>query len=243
MSYTRCTTNTNVISELANSPTLSAEQLKAKFDNAETNMKDYINNTLLPELERTESTLRTSIQQNTAKINENEAGLCDKIYPIGSIYISFNTANPSLLFGGTWQQIKDKFLLGVGDSFSLGDTGGEVSHKLTTSELPSHSHTYSKSATTSGSTALTVNQIPSHNHIIGYDVRKNGTTFADSNSLMLGAGGTTKATNMPTTNTGSGQGHTHSISQSNTNTGNTGGNTAHNNMPPYLTVYMWKRTA
>ena len=243
MSYTRCTTNTSVISELANSPTLTAEELKAKFDNAETNMKDYINNTLLTELESVESNLRGLIQANTTAIQNAESGLYDKIYPIGSTYISFNSTNPSVLFGGTWQQIKDKFLLSVGDSFHLGDTGGEVSHKLTTSELPSHSHTYSKSATTSGSTALTVNQIPSHGHAVGYDVRKNGTTFADSNSLMLGAGGTVKAQSIPTTNAGGGQGHTHSISQSTTNTNSVGGNQAHNNMPPYLAVYMWKRTA
>ena len=48
----------------------------------------------------------------------------DLIYPIGSIYMSVNGTNPSTLFGGTWEQLKDRFLLGSGDTYTNGDTGG-----------------------------------------------------------------------------------------------------------------------
>lgn len=60
----------------------------------------------------------------------------DLIYPVGSIYMSVNSADPGTLFGGTWQQIKDRFLLSAGDTYAAGSTGGSA--KAT---LPSHTHT------------------------------------------------------------------------------------------------------
>lgn len=65
----------------------------------------------------------------------------DTIYPVGSIYLSTNNINPSTLFGGTWEQIKDTFLLASGDNYVLGNTGGEENHTLTINEMPNHSHT------------------------------------------------------------------------------------------------------
>ena len=59
-----------------------------------------------------------------------------EIYPVGRIYISVNETSPASLFGGTWEQIKDCFLLGAGGSYELGSTGGEATHKLTEDELP-----------------------------------------------------------------------------------------------------------
>ena len=67
-------------------------------------------------------------------------------YPIGSIYISTNSVSPASLFGGTWSRLEDKFLLAAGTSFNAGSTGGSATHKLTISELPSHSHTIHYSA-------------------------------------------------------------------------------------------------
>lgn len=64
-------------------------------------------------------------------------------YPIGSIYTSSNPADPGTLFGGTWAQIKDTFLLTAGDAYKAGATGGEVSHTLSVAEIPSHGHRYS----------------------------------------------------------------------------------------------------
>lgn len=62
--------------------------------------------------------------------------LLDFIYPVGSVYISVNSTDPGKLFGGTWQQIKDRFLLSAGDTYAAGSTGGSA--KAT---LPSHTHT------------------------------------------------------------------------------------------------------
>lgn len=116
-------------------------------------------------------------------------------YPIGSIYISINSTNPSTLFGGTWEQIKDRFLLACGSTYKNGTTGGEATHKLT------------------------INEMPEHNHIENY---------VGVNWKQDGASGTYCVS---------------SALEPYRVTGNTGGSQAHNNMPPYLAVYMWKRTA
>lgn len=41
---------------------------------------------------------------------------------------------------GTWEQVKDRFLLGAGDTYTAGATGGEAAHTLTVEELPAHTH-------------------------------------------------------------------------------------------------------
>lgn len=144
------------------------------------------------------------------------------VYPIGAIYISVNPANPSTLFGGTWQQIKDRFLLSAGDKYNGGDTGGEVSHKLTVSELPSHTHTASVSSN------------GSHNHKIGTDKDAVYTTSGNCWSVHNSSSGASYI-NGYTNFSGD---HTHTVTLS-----NTGNNSAHNNMPPYVAVYMWERIA
>ena len=72
--------------------------------------------------------------------NDLNMRIVNLIYPVGSIYLSVNSANPQTLFGGTWEQLKDRFLLGAGDGYSAGSVGGEATHKLTTNEMPSHKH-------------------------------------------------------------------------------------------------------
>lgn len=62
--------------------------------------------------------------------------IVDLIYPVGSIYMSVNSADPGTLIGGTWERIKDRFLLSAGDTYAAGNTGGSA--KAT---LPSHTHT------------------------------------------------------------------------------------------------------
>lgn len=62
------------------------------------------------------------------------------IYPIGSIYMSVNSTSPAALFGGTWEQLKDRFLLGAGDSYAPGTTGGADKVTLEAKHIPKHDH-------------------------------------------------------------------------------------------------------
>lgn len=66
--------------------------------------------------------------------------LLDWTYPVGSLYWSSKATEPSTLFGGTWQRIKDVFVLAAGDTYAAGSTGGEAEHTTTIDEMPRHRH-------------------------------------------------------------------------------------------------------
>ena len=145
----------------------------------------------------------------SGKITVNDKLLVDLIYPVGSIYISTNNVSPQAFFGGTWDRIKDVFLLSAGDTYTAGRTGGESTHTLTTDEMPTHYHD-----------GITADEYL-NSHRMLYD---NQAAVGSGNSAYWSiTSGTT-----PTARTA--------------RTVDAGGGKAHNNMPPYLTVYMWKRT-
>lgn len=50
-------------------------------------------------------------------------------FPIGYIYLSTSNVNPGQFFGGTWEPIKDRFLLLAGDTYKAGSAGGSETHK------------------------------------------------------------------------------------------------------------------
>lgn len=134
---------------------------------------------------------------NHTHLSEQILDLIDVIYPVGSIYMSVNDVNPEILFGGEWEQIKDKFLLSSGDIYTNGATGGEATHTLTVNEIPSHRHSR----------------------------RTSPQTYAERDSsqsrIISPASGSAKMVTKYSDYTGGGQ--------------------AHENMPPYLAVNVWKR--
>lgn len=62
------------------------------------------------------------------RLNKKIDDLLDVVYPVGSLYISYTDTSPASLFGGTWEQIKDTFLLACGDAYAGGSTGGSATH-------------------------------------------------------------------------------------------------------------------
>lgn len=145
----------------------------------------------------------------------------DKIYPVGSIYMSVNSTSPSTFIGGTWEQIKDTFLLSCGDTYANGSTGGEASVVLNGYQIPSHYH---------GVPENYVRTVSSGAY--------NGDFVNLNNNGSLGGWGIA-----PTTNNAGGT-RLRIPAQNTNNSGGLNGTTqAHNNMPPYLAVYVWKRTA
>lgn len=153
----------------------------------------------------------------------NDGWMCcrttvDLIYPVGSIYMSVNATNPKELFGGTWEQIQGKFLLGMSSNYPAGSQGGEATHTLTSHEIPNHGHYLRQQGNTSR--MLPTNNAtndPSHEYYVT-EVESSGSTYLKPNVTWGGylVAGTLIDTPY---------------------------NQPHNNMPPYLAVYIWKRTA
>ena len=150
--------------------------------------------------------------------------LMDLFYPVGSIYTSMNSTDPSELFGGTWEQITDRFLYCADSS---GTTGG--SKTISTSNLPSHTHTFTGTAATDS---------------VQFRRTTTGSTISTSSSSVF------------TAENNSGKTSSYSISAEENETtwdvltfnytpsgtlSNTG--SGEEFLPPYITVYAWYRTA
>ena len=83
----------------------------------------------------------------------DKQSVIDTVYPVGSLYWSSKDTDPSTLFGGTWVQIKDRFVLACGDTYkTVGATGGASSITLAVENLPSHNHSFTPSGTVSSHT-------------------------------------------------------------------------------------------
>lgn len=128
--------------------------------------------------------------------------ILNMVYPVGSVYMSTSSANPSTFIGGIWQRYaQGRTIVGVSESESefsyVGKTGGEKSHRLTNQEMPSHSHGFNG------------------NKMVG-----NG--FGDAPANVTASGG---------------------WFQLHPKTGSEGGDQPHNNLQPYITTYIWLRTA
>lgn len=162
-------------------------------------------------------------------------------YPVGSIYMSVNNTDPGTLFGGTWTQIQDSFILAAGSTYAGGSTGGAATINLAHSHTV-NSHNHSLPANT-GSHTLTVDEIPSHSHTYPLlDVGDTSTPKTEGVAWQR----RTYWNYVSSSSVGGGGGHTHSIG------GNTGDKSPGTNsqlsstqsiLPPYLAVYVWKRTA
>lgn len=135
-------------------------------------------------------------QENAFQLGESAWLTAQGAYPVGAIYLSVTDVNPAALFGGTWERIGGRFLLGADSTYAAGSTGGEASHTLTIDEMPKHNH-----------------------EIDNLNAAGNATPYMTVQAQdKKGYGG-------------------------NVQTMFAGGGKAHNNLPPYLAVYMWKRVS
>lgn len=151
--------------------------------------------------------------------------IVDAVYPVGSLYMNVNLVDPGAIFGGTWARIEDTFLLAAGQTYVAGDTGGEATHTLTAEELPTHTH-YAKGNDSTENDNWT---IPAVRNISG------------TSGILTVSQGTDRVVPASKFESDASWGNFYLGSETGGITGTSG--TAHNNLPPYLVVYVWKRTA
>ncbi len=182
-----------------------------------------------------------SVNGETPDNNGNVVITANVAYGIGDVYISTNATSPAAKFGGTWERIEGRFLLGATDSGSTGTnllktasaaagaTGGEAAHTLAGEEAAQkeltitgggHSHTATFYHDQSGKGKA----IPANSSYFTWNsgVKYTSSKMADRNQT------TSAVVNSPT--------HTHTVSASNAGA-------SHNTMPPFLAVYIWTRVA
>lgn len=160
----------------------------------------------------------TGASTTTATVNALKSDLVNLIYPVGAIYMGVNSANPSTWLGGTWVSWgSGKVPVGIdavdSDFNTIEKTGGEKTHTLTAQEVPN----------VQGSITM---------HGAQYATNVNftsGAFYADVTAPQY--------VNLAEHNTSGAA----SVGRIGFNNG--GGNGAHNNLQPYVTCYMWKRTA
>nr|DAX06294.1 MAG TPA: baseplate wedge protein [Caudoviricetes sp.] len=142
------------------------------------------------------ATIAESIKQSI--LESLKQTIIDAVLPVG-IYISLSAAtDPATLWGGAWERVDEgRTLISAGSTYTAGSTGGEATHTLINSEMPSH------------------------NHAIWYPNESAGNNSAQIGYPSVASKSTYYAVG--------------------SNTGDVGGGEAHNNMPPYLAVYIWHR--
>lgn len=224
------------------------------------------------EIKSVVNAIATQTDENTDSIdtlNERVSDLetiktiIDIVYPVGSIYISYVSTNPGTLWPGTtWaREAEGRCIIGLGTGYpTVGAEGGSETVTLTTSQIPSHTHsgpshthtTPNHSHTWSGTTSSSGN----HWHVNwmspsassgSWSPSKYGGQTVDVNNIDWGA---------VTGRTADAGAHTHTVSGTTSsnnggntgssgtgNTGASGGGSSHTNMQPYVVMYIWRRTA
>ena len=191
---------------------------------------------------------------NTAEqVKVEMDAVTNKIYPVGSIYISVNNANPASFFGGSWTAFATgRTLVGVdtgqSEFNSVEKPGGHKELQSHTHGLNNHVHSLNNHTHSVPNHVHTMQGAGNHYHYLGInkDAVQKGTSYNKPNNFESGS------TSYKSNTTGN---HAHTMNSSGTcttggNSGNTGGNSGNTtsagggnagNLQPYITVYMWKR--
>jgi microcystin-dependent protein len=158
-------------------------------------------------------------------------------FPVGSVFIAVVNTNPGTLLGyGTWSAFAaGRMLVGLDSGQTefdtVEETGGAKTVTLTAAQsgLPQHTHTQNAHTHTQDA----------HSHVITSQTATTGGATSYEHGTLDTSSAEAEATETTATAVAVNQNAT-AVNQ---NAGPTDASAAHNNLPPYIVVYMWKRTA
>lgn len=107
------------------------------------------------------------------------AAVVERDHPVGSLYISENATSPAELYGGTWERIGGKFIIGASDTYPAGSTGGSATHTQAQNEVAGHIH--GQKIWAQGSTGT---------EVLGFASGQYKVFSASASALILNAGST-----------------------------------------------------
>ena len=226
---------TTDISNLQKADGILHEESVRYYDYSREHIEE-IENTKIPAID----TKNNEQDSRISKLESKIASLLNSIYPVGSIYLSLTKSPPSL--GGTWELIDEgKFLYST--TTTSGETGGSLHHThktsghvLTVGEMPMHKHTFNGNKISG-----TVSDIMIYD---GKGMKKENPTGCFSwekygSQTWQGQSSNNAGLKISFTATPTG-----SISYEGNNQAHTHGDTeAEYHIPPYITCFMYKRTA
>lgn len=233
------TKNNNI--NLQNIKTTNNEllNLKKNVDVTMSSLKDSMNSYVDTQIHAIREDLQHYSNINASmsnRIEEIKTKLIDFIYPVGSIYMSMDDIHPDMKFGGVWDRITDRYIVGAGCTYQVGSIGGEDSHTLSIEEMPTHKHN------------ISITEDGKHAHKPGTLTGQYRCYKEDANGEYVGAiehhigesgemalRGSVKIMAGKTEETGS---HTHTVTLEETGKGN-----SFNLLPPYIAINIWKRVS
>lgn len=142
-------------------------------------------------------------------------------HPVGSLYWSSDSTDPGTLFGGTWTQITDTYIVAAGSSFTVGNNYGSLTHVHSTGN---HTLTAAESG------------IPAHGHDFNINITHGDGQVVTSEYINAGlAYGSCRRRYADRT-----YNNTAASASSAHNHGDTG---SASSLPPSIARYCWERTA
>ena len=131
-------------------------------------------------------------------------------------WASNDPTSPASFIGGTWERIEGKFIMGASDDYPVGSTGGSTEHY--------------------------------HNYAITYMSNYNGIVGGTSDYSIMAYKGNEDGSNVKADQSGDGIGNAYRGIETTTNSTlyyrrSVGTTTNSNVLPPYYSVYIWRRVA
>jgi len=231
---------------------------------------DLVSYAILPNATTSSAGVMSSSDKTKLNNSYTKQDIIDMFYPIGTIYETLDsTFDPNIAWGGTWEQIEDKFLLAAGSTYAAGGPDGGVASisytpagstggtKLSDAQI-AHGHSFTQPTISGGShshepTTWNSNEmrfltITESGYSTGRSKVAKGSTTDNSyiySATTVGSAGATKSVSPSMTASGGAVGNLSGASSTRTthNHSFTGEEATLDNMPPYTIVCIWKRTA